>query len=97
MNRNVTVATTLGALGLGVLLMKGEPAPRREPAFVEPPVAASLPPGVKPDPCVRSAWIRLQRVCADVTPLATCVQAARSTIATAACCDAVDKQILSCS
>jgi len=97
MNRNLTVATALGALGLGVVVWQNEPRVRPLPAGVPPPAAIALPPGVEPDPCVKSAWIRLASACHDVTPLARCVQAARSTVATAACCDAVDKQIMSCS
>jgi hypothetical protein len=97
MNRNLIAATALGALGLGVVIMKGEPGPRVLHPFVPPPTAVSLPAGVEPDPCVRSAWVRLQAMCADTSPLARCVQAAHSTVGTAACCDAVDKQILSCS
>jgi len=96
-HRNLAVATAIGALGLGILVVRQEPVHRRLPAYVDPPVAVSTQPGVEPDSCVRSSWARLRRMCGDVTPLAKCVQAARSTVATAACCDDVDKLIQGCS
>jgi hypothetical protein len=93
-HRNLGVAAAIGALGLGIIVAKHHNEPPH-PAMYSP-VAPPTNPAVEYDHCVTSAWSRLRQMCGDAGPMAQCLMAAHSTVATAACCDDVDRLTMTC-